>query len=217
MSIRCMERKLTVNLALFVFREKSSILSGLLSPSPSPAPQADQTLLIPSDPTGQTAANISNLVKAKKSAGVGSGPRPCGLQCKRIKQVRLVTAITVIYPCPAISLPSHCHHTDISAIGVLNFKQETGGLVAQCEPSETVGTVWTVCCNNINSDEILSSRLAGATNRQDQRLQLNVITPAKRKRARLESSRLRAPNTISQSSLGTRNEGRRVSTSSRRK
>ena len=72
-------------------------------------------------------------------------------------------------------------------------------------------------CNDINPDEILSARFAGAGTRHDQRLRLNVITPAKRKRARLESSRLRAPNTISQSSLGTRNEGRRVSTSSRRK
>ena len=97
------ERKLTVNLALFVFREKSSILSGLLSPAPQTDQPASHQTLISSDPAGQTNANLSNLVKAKKSAGVGSDPLPCGLQCKRIKQVRLVTAITFLYPCPAIT------------------------------------------------------------------------------------------------------------------
>ena len=83
-----------------MFREKSSILSGLLTGPDEPGQVASegsegsdghQTVMISPEPAGQTGTNLSNIVKAKKSAGVGSGLLPCGLQCKRIRQVRLVT------------------------------------------------------------------------------------------------------------------------------
>ena len=183
------------------FREKSTILSSLLSrAAESDQPASNQTVISGSETAGQAGqaglanSNLSSQVRAKKSAGVGSDPLPCGLQCKRIKQVRLQTCL-----CSG------------SALTFINPSQSL--LVPPAVGSEAD---WQ-SCNDINPDEILSARFAGAGTRHDQRLRLNVITPAKRKRARLESSRLRAPNTISQSSLGTRNEGRRVSTSSRRK
>ena len=82
------------------FREKSTILSSLLSrAAESDQPASNQTVISGSETAGQAGqaglanSNLSSQVRAKKSAGVGSDPLPCGLQCKRIKQVRLQTCL----------------------------------------------------------------------------------------------------------------------------
>ena len=105
---------MSVKLALFVFREKpATILSGLLArAAETDQAGSNQTVMIGSEtagPAGQTNSHLSSLVRAKKSAGVGSDPLPCGLQCKRIKQVRLVSV-----SCSALTFIKLKHEIEIA-------------------------------------------------------------------------------------------------------
>ena len=72
--------------SLSVFREKSTILSCLLSRPSEGSEENNQTVMKSSVTSGHT--NHSTSLKANKSDG--SSALPCGLQCKRIKQVTIV-------------------------------------------------------------------------------------------------------------------------------